>query len=237
MATSKVKKEPEISANDLALYMVSTETTKLSIIRRNKYPSMHVMSPYQDVKRRLISHLADDQRDKAKLATAIDYYEQVSLDPSMPTSKIEDARLSKAVLEAFFSASNALELGKFTFREAPRGLGPLDLSGVRVKVNLDLVATAMVRGVEHGGGAILRLTRPEDSDSAKERRDKMGDFVAALVFMQVEDKKIHGLPVLAKICLAIDVQQQKKFEARAGSKRIAELKAACQFIGSMWATV
>lgn len=66
----KVKKEPQIGANDLALYMVSSETAKLSIIRRNKYPSMHVMAPYQDVKRRLVSHLADPARDKTKLAAA-----------------------------------------------------------------------------------------------------------------------------------------------------------------------
>ncbi len=233
----KVKKEPQIGANDLALYMVSSETTKLSIIRRNKYPSMFVMAPYQDVKRRLVAYLADISRDKSKLAAAIEHYEQITFDPSIPTSKIEDARRSKAVLEAFFGASNVLDLGKTKFTEAPKGLGHLDISSVRVKVTLDLLTTATFKGAEHGGGAILRLTLPEESDSAKERRDRMGAYVAALVFMQVEDKKIASLPALAKICLAIDIQHQKKFEARAGSQRIADLKAACQMIASIWPAV
>ena len=222
----KVKKEPQIGANDLALYMVSSETTKLSIIRRNKYPSMHVMAPYQDVKKRLVAHLVDPGRDKTKLAAAIEHYEQLAADSSTSASKVEDARLSKAVLEAFFGASNVLDLGKVAFSEAPKGLGHLDLSGVRVRVTLDLLTTATIKGVEHGGGAVLRLTRREDAEAAKERRDRMGEYGAALVFMQVDDKKILSRPALAKICLYVDVQQQKKFEARAGSKRISDLKAA-----------
>ena len=56
--------EPQISANDLALYMVSSETSKLSIIRRNKYPSKHPTAQYQDAKRWLSGFLADDARIK-----------------------------------------------------------------------------------------------------------------------------------------------------------------------------
>ncbi len=64
----KGRKDPQISANDLALYMVSSATAQLSIIRRNKYPSKHVLAPYQDVKRKLISFLVSDLRDKTARA-------------------------------------------------------------------------------------------------------------------------------------------------------------------------
>lgn len=57
---------------------------------------------------------------------------------------------------------------------------------MRVTVTIDLLATATVKGVDHGGGAILRLTRAEDGDTAKERRDRMGEYGAALVFMQID---------------------------------------------------
>lgn len=233
----KGRKDPQISANDLALYMVSSATAQLSIIRRNKYPSKHVVSPYQDVKRRLTSFLSSDARDRTTLASAIDYYAQIEGDPSMPTSKVEDARLSKAALEAFFGAYNALDLGKMAFSEPPRGLGPLMISGVKVTTTLDLLTSAQVKGVEHGGGAILRLTRAEDGDAAKDRRDRMGAYVAALVFLQIEDKMPRKLPTLPRICLSIDVQHQKKYEARAGSRRITDLTSACSMISSVWATV
>lgn len=231
------RKEPQISANDLALYMVSSETTKLSIIRRNKYPSKHVTASYQDVKRCLIGYLADPVRDRTRLVDALARYEQVAADQTAQTSKVEEARLAKAVIEAFFRADNELDLRRIEFVEAPRGIGPLMLSGVKVTTNLDLLTKATVKGVEHGGGAILRLTRADDGESARERRDRMGEYVAALVFLQIEDKAPLGLPTLAKICVAVDIQHGNKFEAKAGSRRISDLKSACQMIATIWPTV
>lgn len=212
MAASDVslagRKDPQISANDLALYMVSSATAQLSIIRRNKYPSKHPIRRYQDVKRKLIAFLTSTHRDKTKLAEAIDHYREIEVSPTASPSQLEEARLSRAVVEAFYGAYNALDLGKFNFVGVPKGLGPLMLSGVRVTTSLDLLLRTPVKGVDHGGGAILRLTQAEDGETAKDRRERMGEYVAALVYLQIEDKKPSGLPTLAKICLAIDVQHQ-----------------------------
>jgi hypothetical protein len=231
------RKHPQISANDLALYMVSSATAQLSIIRRHKYPSKHVVVRYQDVKRKLINFLASDSRDKTKIAEGIDYFDQIEKDPAMPVSKVEDARASKAVLESFLGSYNSLDLGKLTFLESPKGVGPLMLAGVRVTTNLDLLVRVPVKGTVHGGGAILRLSQVEDGDAAKDRRERMGDYVATLAYLQVDDKKFDGLATLPRACLSIDVQHQQKFEAKAGSRRITDLTSACKMIATVWPTV
>lgn len=233
MADGKARAEPQISANDLALYLVSSDVGKLGIIRRNKYPSKHVVSPYQDCKRWIARFLIDDARDRTILASGIEYFEQLAEDTSTITSKREDAKRSKTALEALFSAYNALELGKMTFRQAPK-LAPLMIKGVKVPTTLDLLTATTTKGVDHQGGAILRLTQADESD----KREEMGGYTATLVYMQVEDKKPGTGDPLAKNCLAIDVQNKARYEARAGaSRRRSNIEAACTMIKSIWPSV
>ncbi|MGE0629105.1 MAG: hypothetical protein AB7O43_14870 [Hyphomicrobiaceae bacterium] len=233
----KVRSHPQISANDLALYMESSESTKLGIIRRNKYPSKHVNPRYQDAKRRLTAFLADDVRDKTKLATAIEYFRQLADDSSVAPSKREDARTSAHAVEAFFTAYNTLALARLTFRIPQERLGPLIIAGVRVPTTLDLYSVLPVKGVEQYGGVILRLTMAEDGDAAKSKREAIGHYAATLAYLQMSDKKPFDTEPLPRICLQIDVQHQMKCEARAGSRRIKDLTSACTFIASVWASV
>lgn len=233
MADGRARAEPQISANDLALYLVSTDVGKLGIIRRNKYPSKHVVSPYQDCKRWIIRFLVDDARDRTILASGIEYFEQLAEDTSTISSKREDAKRSKIALEALFGAYNALELGKINFRPAPK-LAPLVIKGVKVSTTLDLLTASSGKGIDHQGGVILRLTQADES----ERRDEMGGYTATLAYMQVEDKEPGVGEPLAKICLAIDVQNKARYEARAGaSRRRSNIEAACTMIKSIWPSV
>lgn len=228
---------PQISANDLALYMVSSETGKLSIIRRHKYPSKHALLPYQDAKRWLSGFMADDLRDRVKLATAIEHFEQIAADSSYSTSKREDAKRSKLAIEAFFAAYNDLDLGKLLCKAPSDRLAPLMIAGVRVNVTLDLNTCASVKKVDYEGGIIWRLTMPDDGESATSKREEMGHYVASLAYMQVSDKRPLGREPLAKICYCLDVQHKQRFEARAGSRRLNNLDAACRMIASIWPAV
>lgn len=233
MADARSRAEPQISANDLALYLVSTDVGKLGIIRRNKHQSKHAVSPYQDCKRWITRFLLSDVRDRTILASGIEYFENLAEDPSTITSKREDAKRSKTALDAFFAAYNALELGKIDFRPAPK-LAPLMIKGVKVSTTLDLLTVTPVKGVEHQGGVILRLTQADESD----RRDDMGGYSATLAHMQVEDKRPGRGEPLPRICLSIDVQNRTRYEAKAGaSRRRSNIEAACTMIKSIWPTL
>jgi hypothetical protein len=216
----------------LALYLVSSDVGKLGIIRRNKYPSKHVVSPYQDCKRIITRFLADDARDRNTLVAGIEQFEHAIEKSTTVPSKREDARRSIAALNAVLSGYNQLELGKLQFTLAPR-VNALLINGVRVSVNLDLLTSSSTRGVDHQGGVILRLTQADESD----KREEMGFLTATLAFMQVEDKLPGVGEPTAKLCLAIDVQNKAKYEARAGSRRRSNIEAACKFIKSVWPSV
>jgi hypothetical protein len=233
VADGKPKADAQISANDLALYLVSSDVGKLGIIRRNKYPSKHIVSPYQDGKKWIVRFLSNDARDRTILASGIEHFEHLAQDTSTIPSKREDAKRTITALNAILTGYNALELGKLTFKSAPR-LNPLMIKGVRVSTNLDLLTSVMNKGVEQQGGAILRLTQADESD----KRDEMGGYTATPVLMQIEDKKPGVGEPLARICLAIDVQNKAKYEARAGaSRRRANIEAACTMIKSIWPSV
>lgn len=234
----KGRSEAQITANDLALYLVSTDVGKLGIIRRNKYPSKHVIAPYQDGKRAITRYLSSGVRDLVILTDAIDRFQQLSEDHATSPFKRDDARRSKAALEAFLRATNQLELGKYNFQEAPK-LSPLVVADVKISTSLDLLTTAAIKGKQHQGGVILRLTIPEDTDGAKAKREAMGGFSATLALMQIEDKRpIPDAEPMAKLCLSIDVQAQQKYEAKAGSsQRRSNIVAACTMIKSIWPSV
>jgi hypothetical protein len=193
--------------------------------------------PYQEGKKWLVRFLSDDVRDRTILASAISYFDHLIGDSSTPPSKVEDARRSKAAIDAFFEAYNELELGRLTFRPAPK-LQPLMINGVRVSASIDLLTSTTLKGADYQGGVILRLTLPEENDSAKSKRSDMGGYTATLAHMQIEDKRPGVGAPLAKICLAIDVQHKAKYEARAGSsRRRSNIEAACTMIKSIWPAV
>lgn len=233
----KEHKSPRISANDLAQYMVSSTTMQMSIIRRNKFPPAYIVTRYQDVRKGLVDYLSSVDRDPAILAQLRGIFEAIKNDPNTPTSKAEDALLSIAVLKSFEAANNALGLGAISFSPVGTKLKPLMLEGVRVSAPLDLLVSRQIKGEPHGGGAILRLAKADDSEPAKQKRDEMGQFAATIIRMQIEAKKPSGLPVHPTLCMSIDVQHNKKYAAGSAVRRINDLKAACGMIAAVWPSV
>jgi hypothetical protein len=226
-----------MSANDLALYMESSETTKLSIIRRNKYPSALLVSSYQEAKKWIVKYLCDSGRDRQILVDATESFEQQARDPQTSEMRRDDANRSLRVLKAFWDSQNKLGLGKLSFTALPGKQLPLNISGVRVSITLDALSHAVARGEDLVGGVILRLTQVEDTENAKAKREAMGHHAATLAYMQMMDKKPTQKEPTAKLCLAIDVQNGKACEAKAGSRRISDLESACRMIASIWPSV
>jgi hypothetical protein len=86
--------EPRISVNDLALYMVSSETARLGIIKRSKYPTKPPIIRYRDVRPIVISYLADSKRNVQPLVSAEVMFSQRADDPSGSSLRQDDARQS-----------------------------------------------------------------------------------------------------------------------------------------------
>ena len=233
----RAAKGPRITANDLAHFMVSSDTARLSIIRRAKFPQTPPIIRYKDVRPPVCAYLADDARRVNPLVSAEQLFTQRLSDPSEGQLRQDDARASIAVLRAVQAMQN--RLSAFTFRQAPNSQPKLVLSGVEVSVRPDLRVSAPIKGVENVGAALLRLTQSDTtSDSARSKREEMGLYVATMVRMHTDQHPFNNGSVSNRLCMSIDIQHGEIFQApNSNTRRTNDLTSACTTIAALWPNI
>lgn len=233
----ETRNEPRITANDLALYMVSSDTARLGIIRRAKHPQAPPIIRYRDVRPVVCNFLADDNRQVNRLVQAEEMFARRMDDDAESSLRQDDARASIEVIRSTQGMAN--QLAAFTFLAAPAQQNKLDLAGIEVSVRADLFVSAPLRGVQHNGVAVLRLTQDDaDTDAARSKRRDMGLYVATLARMHIEQNFASREPISNRLCMSIDVQHGEAFQTPdANTRRRNDLENACRFISAMWASV
>jgi hypothetical protein len=217
--------------------MVSSDTARIGIIRRAKFPQAPPLIRYRDVRPAVCAYLADDTRSVNPLTSAEQMFQQRIGDTAESSLRQDDARASILVLHALTGMRNLLV--PYTFRQAPQSQPKLNLSGVDVSVRPDLRVTAPIRNVDHAGAALLRLTQSDSaSDSAITKRREMGLYVATMVRMHVDQHMLSNLPVANRLCMSIDVQHGELFQAPdSNTRRTNDLTSACRMISALWPTI
>jgi hypothetical protein len=225
---------PRISANDLALFMVSSDTARLGIVRRAAEPQTYVTTRYKDVRGPLKAFLSDPARGRNPLFDAEQMFAQRATDPAESSLRQDDARQSIEAIRALQGMSN--QLASLMFVQAPDKQAKLPISGVDVSVRADLWVHGAAKGIEQIGGAILRMTQDDaESGSAIERRREMGAYVAILMRMHVERNNPGNRQPANRLCMSIDVRHGQVFVAPPSSaRRISDLEAACTTIAALW---
>ncbi len=233
----ETRNEPRITANDLALYMVSSDTARVGIIRRAKHPQAPPIIRYRDVRPVVCNFLADDNRQVNRLVQAEEMFARRMDDDAESSLRQDDARASIEVIRSTQGMAN--QLAAFTFLAAPAQQDKLDLAGIEVSVRADLFVSAPLRGVQHNGVAVLRLTQDDaDTDAARSKRRDMGLYVATLARMHIEQNFASREPISNRLCMSIDVQHGEAFQTPdANTRRRNDLENACRFISAMWASV
>lgn len=226
--------QPRISANDLALYMVSSDTARMGIVRRAKHPQVPPIIRYRDARGPICTYLSDPARGLNPLLAAEEMLQQRIDDPALSALQRDDAEHSIDVLHAIRRMRN--QLAEFDFHQAPQNQGRLVISGVEVSVRADLLVHGAARGVEQIGAAVLRMTMDDaDTEAAREKRRNMGLYVATLARMHV-DQNIHSNRDPAnRLCLSIDVQHGEVFPApNANARRVSDIENVCTVIAALW---
>src|SRR5438034_7735259 len=96
----EVRPEPRISVNELALFMVSSDTARVGIVRRARYPQLPPIIRYRDARLPICQYLTDRRRAVNPLVDAEKMLRQRADDPSMSALRQDDARHSIEVLHA-----------------------------------------------------------------------------------------------------------------------------------------
>lgn len=234
MSTTRRHETPRITANELAKYMVATETGRLGIIRRARESGTAGRIRYMDVKEALKAGMADPVNERRIIGAAANRFEQLVEDPSSSAFYKDDAEKSLDVLQSYHGMRNLLA-GQ-DYRPAPTRMPKLNLNGVAVSVNVDLLIERDARSGPQIGGLIFRMTKPdeEESDGAAGTRRDMGLYVATLVHMQVVENLSRNRTPARPICWSVDVQAGDRHVCPNGSTRETELRNACLFIAAMW---
>jgi hypothetical protein len=181
----ETRPNPRISVNDLALFMVSSDTARMGIVRRARYPQLPPIIRYRDARFAICQYLSDRRRAVNPLVEAEKMFQQRADDPSMSALRQDDARHSIEVLHAIQAMAN--QLAGLDFHAAPQSQPSLMLGDVEISVRADLLVHSSSRGKDQIGAAILRMTQDDaDSESARSRRQDMGFYVATLARLQLE---------------------------------------------------
>lgn len=217
--------------------MVSSDTARVGIIRRAKHPQAPPIIRYRDVRPVVCNFLADDNRQVNRLVQAEEMFARRMDDDAESSLRQDDARASIEVIRSTQGMAN--QLAAFTFLAAPAQQDKLDLAGIEVSVRADLFVSAPLRGVQHNGVAVLRLTQDDaDTDAARSKRRDMGLYVATLARMHIEQNFASREPISNRLCMSIDVQHGEAFQTPdANTRRRNDLENACRFISAMWASV
>ncbi|WP_107342007.1 hypothetical protein [Agrobacterium pusense] len=225
---------PRISANDLALYMVSSDTARMGILRRAKNPQTAPIIRYKDARAAICAYLSDPVRNLRSLTAAETMLQQRHVDPSTSPLLREDASLSIQVLHATQQMQN--QLGAYDFHPAPRDQEKLNIAGVEVSVRADLLVHGSSRTAEQIGSAMLRMTMDDaDNDAARERRRNMGLYVATLARLHTEQNISSNREPANRLCLSIDIQHGEVFVApNANSRRVNDIENVCRMITAIW---
>lgn len=232
-----MRADPQISANDLALFMVSSDTARASIVRRSKHPKKPPIIRYRDARGPIRAYLADGNRRVNPLVSTEETLLQRASDPAESALRQDDARQTIEVLRAIQGMSN--RLSGYDFRPAPERQAKLNLAGVIVSVHADLLVYGSSKGRDQVGAAVFRLTQDDaDSDTAKAKRREMGLTVAILARRHVEQNLPSSRELSNRLCMSIDVQHRDVFVAPDSvTRRVHDLENACRFIAALWPTV
>lgn len=217
--------------------MVSSETAKLGIIKRAKNPQTPPIIRYKDVRPVVCSFLADDHRSPKILTEAEEAFVQKKDDATLSDLRQDDARNSIAVIHALQGMGN--RLSAYTFRLAPHSQPKLTIAGVEVSVRADLLVRMPVKGVDHAGAAMLRMTQDDAAtDAAKAKRKDMGTYVATMVRKHIDQNLAPNMPISNRLCLSLDIQHGEVFPAPdANARRMNDIDAACRFINAVWDSI
>lgn len=237
---SPKRNHPKVSVNELAHFMVSTDTTRMSIIQRAKKPKAYVVTRYRDARDAVCAYLAELDPKKARgiLAAAEGKLQQKSIDSSETALHREDAQLSLEVINSVQAMQNSL--APYRFLPAPQSPQKLVIKGVEVSVRSDLLVHGSTKGIDQIGAAVLRMTKDDTTTPrAKQKRKDMGLYVATLVLMHVQaNLSGHGRQPANRLCMSIDIQHGEVFVAPTANKmRMRNIENACMFIRALWSMV
>ena len=215
--------------------MIAGNVGQKGIIRKAKEIGNAAAIRYSDARNVLRNAFCDITNERRIISNGINNFDQRSTDAALTEWVRNDALRSIDVLTAYTTQRNAF-VG-YDFSRPPTDQPHLQIGGVAVSVNCDILIQGQVKGKDLRGAGLLRLAKPEEeeSDGAKARRKEIGQYAATLVFMHAAQNILDPAILSHELCWSIDIQASERHAApRNYRTRSANMEVACEFIAAMW---
>lgn len=236
MPTPARRKNPRMSVNSLAEYMVSPESTRHNIIKRSREPEEVRTTRYRNARRAVCAYLVDPMRSASHIATAVTAFNQQAADPALSSWQHNVAEQSTEIVHAVQGMSN--EVGRYNFVKASGRSHIMLICGVEVSVRLDLLVHDNSKGKDQIGAAVLKMNKDATTPVTLQRRKDAGGYAAALIWLYVSQHLHTNRIPVNRLCMSIDVRHGKAFIAPPrNSRRIKDIEAACTAIAALWDVV
>lgn len=239
MATPKPKyrevTDPQISANQLALYLTAGPSARKRIIRDARYQSTAVVARYRLAREAIIKCLCDPLQSLSTVASQKIELEKKLAKPGNSSWTKDDLESSIASLNRYAATVNQTQLPKLNCKGLPGSTPPLVIAGLRVKVTPDVtVQQNQPAGESPKVGAVVAMIAKGVSSTAA-RKDQ-ARTAATLIWMFAQKHLTHAGVPERKLCFSYDVFDGALIPAPANYlNRIANIQAACDEILSGWA--
>ena len=231
----RTRENPRITANELARFMIAGNVGQKGIIRKAKEIGTAAAIRYSDARNVLRNAFCDTTNERRIISDGLNNFDQRSSDTSLSEWTRNDALRSIDVLNAYANQRNSF-VG-YDFTRPPADQTHLQIGGVAVSVNCDVLIRGLVKGRDLRGAGLLRLAKPEEeeSESAKAKRKEIGQYAATLVYMHAAQNLLDADTLNHELCWSIDIQASERHVApRNYRTRAANMEVACEFISAMW---
>ena len=240
---SSIERSPRISVNKLADYLSTASTTKRrAILRDQKFPKdsevkvVYYNEAKQPIKKCFAtSSFTIDSITKAtqKLRAEID-----DLNSNQPETaeevgrhklKLQRKESCLEVLEIFLENMGLLEKYKAHDFSSTLPNGFVEINGVKISVDPDIIIKGTYRGKSYTGALKLYFSKSNKLTS------DMGKTISSVVY---EHLKGFHLDANNKHCFVYDIINSKlHFASLSYTKKIQEIQHACEDISVLWPSI
>jgi hypothetical protein len=232
-----IRAKPRISAAKLAEYVVANPARQETIVRNSKKAPKVLFIQYREARVALGGAFGKNGIDPDQLLVAAN---ECSAGNSGSDWQIADDNRSAEALRHIARIADQLECtGARRIPRPQSGWGAIDIAGVKVSVNPEVVFSLVHRGVSKAGAIILNIGQNIDSSLDRNNgRYCAGDYLSTLAFLLLERRLKGGTVPLHSRCYAVDVYRDKVHKAPVSQKTLLKhLEAACRTIKLQWPTI
>lgn len=236
----EIAREPRISINKLADYLQTSSVTKRrKILYDQKFPQKSEFKTlwYDQAKRPIKKSLLNSDLKLNAISQVIDKLQKEIIELKMKYPEVASDILKhknkiqkkESCLEALTNFSeNIMLFDKYKTHNfsTDNASGFIEIGGVRVSVEPDVIITGAVRGKEFLGGLKLYFSKVTKLDK------EMGKTISSVIYHYLND---FSDKASSQYCFVLDVMNSTTFTASSSySRKIREIEIACDEIRIIW---